>query len=194
MRTLVVHCHPNPASFVAAARDRVLAGLVAGGHDVRLTDLYADGFRPELSRGEWSSHRQPGVAPELERSADDLRWAEALVLVYPTWWSGQPAMLKGWIDRVFACGVAWERPVGARRPRPLLTDLRRIAVVTTHGSSKWVNALEGESGKRTAFRSMRAVCRPRVRTSWTAIYGLDRATADRRTAWLETVEQRFRRF
>ena len=194
MRTLVVHCHPNPTSFVAAARDRVLAGLVAGGHEVRLTDLYADGFRPELSRSEWSSHREPGVAPDLERSADDLRWAEALVLVYPTWWSGQPAMLKGWIDRVFACGVAWERPVGARRPRPLLTDLRRIAVVTTHGSSKWINALEGESGKRTAFRSIRGVCRPRVRTSWTAIYGLDRANADRRTAWLETVEQRFRRF
>lgn len=194
MRTLVVHCHPNPASFVAAAKDRVLSGLSASGHEVRLIDLYADGFRPELSRAEWSAHREPGVAPELGRDADDLRWAEALVLVYPTWWSGQPAMLKGWIDRVWACGVAWERPAGARRRRPLLTDLRRIAVVTTHGSSKWVNALEGESGKRTAFRAIRAVCSPRTRTSWTAIYGLDRATEERRTAWLDSVEQRFRRF
>src|SRR5690606_18306195 len=95
MRTLVVHCHPNPASFVAAAKDRVLTGLAAAGHAVRVTDLYADGFRPELSREEWRAHRSPGVAPEIEPYAADLRWAEALVLVYPTWWSGQPAMLKG---------------------------------------------------------------------------------------------------
>ena len=102
MRTLVIYCHPNPGSLVAAARDRVLAGLRTAGHEVRLTDLYADGFRPELSADERRAHREPGVAPELDRHADDLRWAEALVLVYPTWWSGQPAMLKGWIDRVWA--------------------------------------------------------------------------------------------
>lgn len=193
MRTLVIHCHPNPTSLVAAAKDRVVVGLTAAGHEVRVTDLYADGFRPELSDVEWRAHRDPGVAAEIERYADDLRWAEALVLVYPTWWSGQPAMLKGWIERVWACGVAWEQPPGARLPRPLLTDVRRISIVTTHGSSKWVNALEGESGKRTAFRSLRAVCGRRVRTSWTAIYGLDRATEAERTAWLDAVEQRFRR-
>ena len=49
MRTLVVYCHPNPGSLIAAAKDRVLAGLAAAGHDVRLTDLYADGFEPRLT-------------------------------------------------------------------------------------------------------------------------------------------------
>lgn len=194
MRTLVVYCHPDPDSFVAAAKGRVLAGLDAAGHTVRLTDLYAEGFRPELSVEERRVHREPGVAPELHRYADDLRWAEALVLVYPTWWSGQPAMLKGWIDRVWGCGVAWELRDGASAVRPLLTDLRRIAIVTTHGSSKWINALEGESGKRTAFRSIRAVCSRRARTSWTAVYGLDRADETKRTAWLDHVERRFSRF
>ena len=194
MRTLVIYCHPNPESLVAAARDRVLAGLRTAGHEVRLTDLYADGFRPELSADERRAHREPGVAPELDRHADDLRWAEALVLVYPTWWSGQPAMLKGWIDRVWGCGVAWELPDGASIIRPLLPNIRRIAIVTTHGSSKWVNALEGESGKRTAFRSIRAACSRRMRTSWTAIYGLDRADDAKRSAWLDRVEQRFSRF
>ena len=116
------------------------------------------------------------------------------MLVYPTWWSGQPAMLKGWIDRVWACGVAWELPDGASIIRPLLTNIRRIAIVTTHGSSKWVNALEGESGKRTAFRSIRAACSRRMHTSWTAIYGLDRADDTKRSAWLDRVEQRFSRF
>lgn len=194
MRTLVVYCHPNPDSLVAAARDRVVAGLDAAGHEHRLVDLYADGFRPELSLEEHRAHRWPGVAAELDRYVDDLRWAEALVFVYPTWWSGQPAMLKGWIDRVWGCGVAWDMPTGARIIRPRLTHIRRIAIVTTHGSPKWTNALEGETGKRTAFRSIRAACGPRVRTSWTAIYGLDRADEAKRTAWLDRVEERFATF
>jgi len=194
MRTLVVYCHPNPASLVAAANERVLAGLRTAGHEVRSVDLYAEGFRPELSADERRLHLEPGLAPELQPYADALRWAEALVLVYPTWWSGQPAMLKGWIDRVWACGVAFDLPPGSRVVRPLLTNIRRIAVVTTHGSSKWVNALEGESGKRTAFRSIRMVCSRRVRTSWTAIYGLDRADEAKRTAWLDRVESTFASF
>lgn len=188
MRVLVVYCHPNPESLVAAAKDRVLAGLSTAGHEVRLTDLYAEGFRPELSADERRRHLAPGVAPEIEPHADDLRWAEAIVLVYPTWWSGQPAMLKGWMDRVWASGVAWTLPDGAARPKPLLSGIRRIVIVTSHGSSKWVNALEGETGKRTAFRAIRAMCSRRVRTKWVAIYGLDTCPAERRAQWLDRVE------
>jgi putative NADPH-quinone reductase len=156
---------------------------------VRITDLYADGFQPALSCQERRTHKEPGVLSELQPYADDLGWAEALVLVYPTWWSGQPAMLKGWIDRVWVAGVAWELPDGANVLRPLLTKVRRIVVVTTHGSAKYVNALEGESGKRTVTRSMRAMCNKRVRTTWCAIYGLDRATEDKRIAFLDRVER-----
>lgn len=194
MKVLVVHCHPNPGSLVTAAKDRVLAGLGRAGHEVRLADLYADGFRPEVSLDEWRLHHSPGVADDLAGYAADLRWAEALVFVYPTWWSGQPAMLKGWMDRVWASGVAWELPEGARILRPLLTDIRRLAIVTTHGSSKWINAIEGESGKRTVFRSLRSLCRGRVKSSWTAIYGLDRADEATRKAWLDRVERRFSTF
>lgn len=189
MRTLVVYCHPNPDSLIAAARRRALDGLRIAGHDVRTTDLYADGFQPALSCQERRTHKDPGVLSELQTYADDLGWAEALVLVYPTWWSGQPAMLKGWIDRVWVAGVAWELPDGANVLRPLLTNIRRIVVVTTHGSAKYVNALEGESGKRTVTRSMRAMCNKRVRTTWCAIYGLDRATEDKRIAFLDRVER-----
>jgi putative NADPH-quinone reductase len=182
MRVLVVYCHPNPASLVAAARDRALEALHSSGHDVRLTDLYADGFEPAMSADERRTHKEPGVAPELQSYADDLAWAEALVLVYPTWWSGQPAMLKGWIDRVWVAGVAWEMRDGDRTPRPKLRDVRRIVVVTTHGSSKFLNALEGESGKRTVTRSIRAMCSRRTRTTWCALYGIDTCSdADRST-------------
>ncbi len=188
-RVLLVYCHPNPESFTAAMRDRALAALASGGHDVRRTDLYADGFDPLMSCDERRNHKEPGVAPELERYADDLRWAQALVLVYPTWWSGQPAMLKGWFDRVWVAGVAWELPPGANVVRPLLRNIRRIVVVTGHGSSKLVNALEGEAGKRTVTRSLRAMCSRRARTTWCAIYGLDNATDDARDRFLAKVDR-----
>jgi NAD(P)H dehydrogenase (quinone) len=188
MRVLVVYCHPNPESLVAAARDRTLAGLQAAGHEIRLTDLYADGFEPAMSAGERLTHAEPGVTADLQSYADDLAWAQALVLVYPTWWSGQPAMLKGWIDRIWVAGVAWELPEGGNVLRPLLHDLRRLVVVTTHGSSKLINSLQGEPGKRTATRSIRAMCSKRTRTTWCALYGVDSSDGPKRDAFLDRVE------
>ena len=85
MKVHVVHCHPLPDSFAAAARDRVLAGLQAAGHEVRLLDLYADGFVPELSKWEREHHlASPDTKPDIARHAADLQWCDALVLVYPT--------------------------------------------------------------------------------------------------------------
>lgn len=193
MRVLVVYSHPVAGSFAAACRDRALAALAAGRHEVRHTDLYADEFDPAMTLAERAAHAEPGVAPELQRYADDLAWAEALVLVYPTWWGGQPAMLKGWIDRVWVAGVAWELPEGTSVLRPLLTNVRRLVVVTTHGSPKYVNVLQGEGGKRTAFRSIRLMCSKRTRTTWCALYGLDRADAANREQFLERVERTLRK-
>lgn len=189
MRALVVYCHPVPDSLVHAALERVLAGLAAGGHTTRLIDLYADGFRPEMSADERATHSEPGVSDELQRYADDLAWAEALVFVYPTWWGGLPAKLKGWIDRVWVAGVVWELPEGSTVLRPLLTDVRRVVAVTTHGSSKLINSLQGEGGKRMLFRSLRLMCSRRTRTRWLALYGVDRSTPDAREAWLDKVER-----
>jgi NAD(P)H dehydrogenase (quinone) len=189
MRALVVYAHPDPTSYARAVLGRARRGLERAGHDVRVTDLYADGFDGAMTAEERQAHRVPGVAPELERYADDLRWAELLVLVYPTWWSGFPAILKGWVDRVWVAGVAWELPDGGNRIRPQLRNIRRIIAITGHGSSKLVNMVEGESGKRTVTRSMRAMCSWRTRTTWCAIYGLDTSTAEQRDAFLERVER-----
>ena len=192
-RALVVHCHPVADSFVAAARDRVLAGLRSAGADVRLNDLYADGFVPEFTADEHEHHLRPGADPSVAAYVDDLAWAEMLVLVYPTWWSGQPAMLKGWIDRVWVSGVAWELPPGGDKLEPRLRNVRRLVAVTTHGSSKVVNAVEGEAGKRTLTRSLRTMCHPLARTSWLAMYGVDDSTADDRARFLDRVEERIAR-
>ena len=129
----------------------------------------------------------------LAEYAANLQWCEALVLVYPTWWSGQPAMLKGWIDRVWVNGVAWTLPEGANRLQPGLHNIRRLVAVTTHGSPKWINMVEGEGGKRTVTRSLRTMCHPRARTTWLAMYGIDTATDAQRTGFLDRVERRLTR-
>jgi NAD(P)H dehydrogenase (quinone) len=187
VKVLVVHCHPNPASLTAAARDRAVDALRARGHDVRVTELYECGFDPVLSAGERERHLEPGPDPSVADHAADLQWCEHLVLVYPTWWSGQPAMLKGWIDRVWVRDVAFDLPSESNRIHARLRNLRRLTVVTTHGSSKLVNALQGEAGKRMVTRTLRAVCHPLARTRWVALYGVDTASAQRRAAFLDRV-------
>lgn len=188
-RALVVYCHPSPTSYVAALRDRVVAGLDAAGAETRLIDLYADDFTPEFSAAERAAHLESGTAPEIRDHAESLQWCDTLIFVYPTWWAGQPAMLKGWFDRVFVSDVAWDLPDGANRLRPRLDNVRRIVAVVTHGSPKYINALEGEGGKRTVTRALRPMCHRLCRTTWLAIYNLDRGAEDHRVEFLDRVER-----
>ena len=186
-RVLLVFCHPLEDGFVPAALVRVRQGLDASGAEVRFRDLYAEGFVPELSAEEHRTHVVPGVAPELREHADDLQWCDTLLFVYPTWWSGQPAMLKGWVDRVWASGIAWDLPEGANRLRPALRNIRRIIAVTSHGSPKHLNMLQGEGGKRVLFRSLRTMCHPMTRTNWIAYYGIDADDVTRQDAFLASL-------
>jgi NAD(P)H dehydrogenase (quinone) len=198
MNVLVVYAHPHPLSLVGALRDIVLEELQFRAHEVRQHDLYAENFNPVMTGYERQNHSTAiapklKLMPELRSHIDDLQWCDALVLVYPTWWSGQPAILKGWFDRVFVNEVAWELPEGANRLQPRLTNIRRLVVVTTHGSSKLVNAIQGESGKRLVLRSVRLMMNWRTRTSWIALYGLDFRSEKYRQRMLNRVRRRIRR-
>lgn len=194
MNVLVVYCHPVPTSFVAAVRDRVVEALERRGHDVRVEDLYAQGFGPSLTAAERLAHREIGVEPELQEYATNLRWCDSIVFVYPTWWSGMPATLKGWLDRVWARGVAWDLPPGASTVRGRLRNVRRLAIVTTHGSARRINWLEGQAGRGTVFRSLRVLCHPLVRTTWLALYRMDHIDDSVRAKFLDKVERRFLRW
>ena len=194
----MVHAHPSAESFVSHLRDVVLSELAAGGHEVRHRDLCAEGFDPVFTADERLTHTGDLGAklerhPELRSHVEDLQWCEALVLTHPTWWSGQPSVLKGWFDRILMNGVAWRLPEGANRIEPMLGNVRCLVVITTHGSPKWLNALQGEPGKRTALRSVRLMFTLRCRARWVAIYGLDRASARKREAFVRRVRRTARR-
>jgi len=198
VKVLVVLAHPSQESFVSFLCSEVVAELSSGGHEIRHHDLWAENFNPVFTPYERLNHvgdvaEKLNELPELRQHIEDLQWCDALVLVYPTWWSGQPAILKGWFDRVLMNGVAWVLPEGAARIRPLLTNVKRLVVVTTHGSSKFVNALEGESGKRTVFRSVRLMLHRRVRCEWIAMYGVDNATLIQREKFSSHVHHRIHR-
>jgi NAD(P)H dehydrogenase (quinone) len=189
-RVLVVYSHPVEFSLVAAAKDRVLSSLEAKSHEVEFVDLYADDFDPRLSMEGWHGHLNPnGVDPEIAEYAKKLQWCDTLVLVYPTWYGAQPSMLKGWFDRVLTNGVAYHHSPGQAPFRPGLKNIRRIVVVTTHGSSKPMNSLQGEPGKRVVLRGLRSLCSPLCRSSWLALYKVDRCDHATRTQWLTKVEQ-----
>ena len=191
---LLVYANPVPDSFGASLRDVAVSVLEGAGHDVDQLDLHAEGFDPVLSREAHALHlAHPSQKPELADQIVRLKWAEALVFVYPTWWSGQPAMLKGWMDRVLVEGVAFTLPPGGRSIKPLLTHIKRIAVVTTHGSSKLVNAVQGESGKRVMLRGLRSLCSRLARTDWIAMYGIDDSTEEQRRRFVERVETSLRK-
>ena len=194
MKALVVYVHPVEGSFTSSVRDAIIQHLPTHHHEIRLRDLYAENFDPFLSAIERTLHHTPPTTrPELARDVEDLRWCEAIVFVYPTWWSGLPAMLKGWIDRTWMNEVAWALPLGANIIRPRLTNIKRLVAVTTHGSSKFVNALQGEPGKRIVSRSIRVMCNKFCRARWIGLYGIDTSTLEQRKKHLATIGQRVAR-
>lgn len=188
-RALVVYCHPDPQSFSAAVRDRVIAHLRAAGAEIRLHDLYAAGFAPALTGAEWAGYaKSPENRAEVASETADLMWCDTLILVYPTWWFGAPAMLKGWMDRVLLPGVAFHLPDRPAGPvRPALTGIVRLGLFTTCGTSWWQMWLMGAPGHRMVLRGVRALLSRRVRVRHATLYRIDGRTSAERAAHLDRV-------
>ena len=189
MRVLIVYCHPNPESFTAAVRDVVRENAKGAGAEVRVLDLYADGFDPVLSRDELDAYeRAPENAQPVQEHVDAIRWCDTLVFVYPTWWYAHPAMLKGWLDRVLLPGVAFDMPDGGDI-RPTLTHISRLGVFTTCGASRWLTFFIGFPGKRVILRGIRILCAKRCRTAFVAHYLMDSSTPETRARHLDKVRK-----
>ncbi len=195
MRTLVVYSHPCAESYNAAVLAVAVDALRNAGHDVRVRDLYAEGFQPAMCADERRSYhdRESNVRP-VEPYVEDINWCEMLVFVYPTWWFGLPAMLKGWFDRVWVPHVTFEMPTADSGMRPKMQHIRKIAIVTTCGATWWVSKVIGEPGRKTIMRGMRALCAPRCKTLYLAHYKMDSSTDETRARYLAKVRNRLGSF
>ena len=191
MRILLVYAHPLEQSYASALRDAVLSTLAEGGHQVDLCDLYAEGFQAALTREErLAYHSVPANAEAVARDVERLRWAEGVIFVFPSWWYGMPAILKGWFDRVWLPGVAFE--FGPQAIRPLLGNIRLFGVVTTTGAPGWFTRLYmGNPNRKVLMRGLsRLLPGRRIERFWLALYGIDRSSLTQRERFLARVRQR----
>lgn len=128
-----------------------------------------------------------GTVPQgMETHAEAVRGADVLVFVYPTWWSGLPAVLKGWLDKVMVPGVAFAFD-DRNKLRPGLTHVRRIVAVSTYGSPRRYVRFVNDNGRRTLFRALRMSTGWRARTTFIGLYSMDTATAADRERHLARV-------
>jgi NAD(P)H dehydrogenase (quinone) len=156
VNVLVVFCHPVPDSFGAALRDAAVAALVA--HETKVVDLYE--------------------GRDLPREFDDgdakaLEWANAIVLVYPTWWASLPAPLMGWVE----AGLESDR----------WRHLTRVVAVTTHGSSGMVNMVTGGVGRRIVRRGLPRVMASDAYGRFIPLYSMDTISDTARLDFLESL-------
>jgi putative NADPH-quinone reductase len=184
-RALVLFAHPCAESFSAALHGRVVGALERRGWDVDDCDLHAEGFQPVLTEAERRGYHEvgPNIAP-VTGYVERLQAAEALVMVFPVWNFGYPAILKGFLDRVFLPGVSFRLEEG--RVRPNLTHIRRLAAVTTYGGTRLRALLAGDPPRHCVRRAVWHVCRPR-KMRYLAMYDMNRATEARRRAFLDRV-------
>ena len=193
MRVVVIVAHPDPGSFNHAIATTATASLIRAGHDVTVLDLYAEEFRTDMSLDERIAYHgeRPILDPMAERHAGIVKHAEALVFVYPTWWSTVPAILKGWLERVMVPGVGFVFD-DKHHVRRGLTHVRRIVGISTYGSRRiYVRALH-DNGRRTLLRALRLNTAIFTRRSWLGLYQMDNRTMEQRTAFLKRVDRKMR--
>jgi NAD(P)H dehydrogenase (quinone) len=189
MRVLVLYAHPNPESYGAALHGAVLEALAAAGHVIDDCDLYTEGFDPVLSRAERGLyHTIPGNTELVARDVERLRRAEMLVIVTPVWNFGWPAILKGYLDRVFLPGVSFVITEG--RVAGALTHIRHLAVVTTYGASRWRAWLMGDPPRKLVTRMLRGVIGLGKPITYLAHYDMNRSSPASRAAFLAKVRSK----
>jgi putative NADPH-quinone reductase len=194
MRVLVLYAHPVETSFHAALHERVVTALRAAGHEVDDCDLYAEHFNPVLSREERLNYHDIAVnrAP-VASYVERLQRAEALVLCFPVWCFGPPAILKGWFDRVLMPGVAFDISDPAH-VKPALTNLRKIAAVTTYGRPRWMALYMGDPPRKVIKRYLRALTGGRARIEYHGYYHMNVATPEKLTRHLDQIGKKMARF
>lgn len=193
MNILVLYAHPVETSFNAGLHQMIVERLTAAGHSVDDCDLYAEGFDPRLTRAErLGYHDVRGAADPAAPYVERLLRAEALVLSYPVWNFGFPAMLKGFLDRVFLPGVSFRLVDG--KVQPSLHNIRKLAAVTTYGGSRFRAMLMGDPPRKLVNRMLRATIKPGASVSYLAHYSMNLSTDETRKAFMTKVAARMDAF
>jgi NAD(P)H dehydrogenase (quinone) len=141
MKHLIVYCHPNPDSFNNAIVDAFIGSLKAKGHEVVVRDLYAMEFDPVLKAADFEAIREGHTPTDIKTEQEHVKWADAFTMVYPIWWTGLPALIKGYVDRVFSYGFAYAYGEDGNI-RKLLAGKKGL-IINTHGTPAEIYSKSG---------------------------------------------------
>ncbi|HAS45228.1 MAG TPA: NAD(P)H dehydrogenase [Microscillaceae bacterium] len=133
MKHLIIYAHPNPQSLNGQLKQALEQHLFDTGHEVVVRDLYQLGFDPVLSLSDVQGQLKGQVADEVKQEQEYITWADCLVFIHPIWWTGLPAILKGYIERVFSYGFAYRYDQGLQQG--LLVG-KQAVIFNTQGKSQ----------------------------------------------------------
>ena len=193
MNVVVVFAHPSTDSFGQAICSTAVNALESSGHNVSLLALYQIHFSAEMSREEWLAYHgeTPALDPDVAAHGALVRNADALIFIYPTWWSGRPSMMKGWLDRVLVAGVAFHFNK-KDKVRPSLKQVRHLVGISTYGSPRTYIAFMNDNGRRIIMRALRVCTGWRTKRTWLGLYNMGNATSEQRDAFLQHVHKTLR--
>ncbi|WP_162651937.1 NAD(P)H-dependent oxidoreductase [Lentilitoribacter sp. Alg239-R112] len=179
MKCLVVIAHPLTDSLCNSLAAEAIEQLNRNGHKVVEENLYDVDFKPVLTADERLSYYGNFDTSGLDNSVSRLQEADALVLAFPTWWFGFPAILKGWFDRVWAPGIAFENADDLDAIKPKLDGLRNVLVITTLGSPWWVDRLVMfRPVKRIVKHALLGACAKNAKLDYLSLYRSEKLAPD----------------
>ncbi|MFZ4762543.1 MAG: NAD(P)H-dependent oxidoreductase [Alphaproteobacteria bacterium] len=185
-KTLVIYTHPNPASFNAAIKNTAVEALKQAGNEVRERDLYALKFDPVLDGEDFMSFKAGKIPADIAEEQSHVAWADRLLFIYPLWWFDRPALLKGWIDRVFSYGFAFS--YGAEGAKGLLKHEKAMVIQTTGGSQEVYEAHHAVNIITSPMKDGTLGFCGIGDVDFHTYYGVVSATQEKRTQMLEEIK------
>jgi putative NADPH-quinone reductase len=196
MNILAVTAHPLKNSLCGLFSETVTGSLTNMGHAVQSENLYVNRFDPVLSMDERmtyyrESYDSSKVSAEMERLVN----SDALVLIFPTWWFGFPAILKGWFDRVWAPTVAYDHADDFGPIKPRLNNLKKAFIVTTLGAPWWVDhIILRRPVKRTLRFALLGACARQCKLKFLSFYKCESVDSVRKNKQIRKIESELTKF
>lgn len=193
MKCLIVTAHPLSESLCKHLSTQVEKKLGIMGHQVSMEDLYADNFNPSLTRSERESYYGDFFDASLvEEQAKRLLDADGLILVFPTWWFGFPAILKGWFDRVWAPGIAYDHASDLGPIKPRIKNLKRVMAITTLGAPWWVDyIIMRRPVKKVLKTALLGACAKDAKLQFLSLYNSEKLTPKCVEQFCKKIERAF---
>nr|WP_275446970.1 NAD(P)H-dependent oxidoreductase [Pseudoalteromonas sp. Of7M-16] len=189
---LVVLAHPLENSLCKHLAEKAINRLESKGYTVTVKDLYQEKFDPVLTKGERESYYQSQFdQSQIELDIAQLKQAESLVLIFPTWWFSFPAILKGWFDRIWAPGHAYEHASNYGPIKQSLNNLKEMTVITTLGSPWWVDFfILRKPVKKVLKIALLGACAKNCKFKMLSLYKSESLTEAKIAKFVEKIETR----